>query len=115
MHCLQNLLQTTLEVAHSVFESVHNDRNNQKARSELSCCRKTAFVSRSASAHSCLLAEVAHQKYAVMSLQMTRLAGKKNQKMPLKILCATNLTWATIMQIVTIVHVNCPTWQEMDV
>lgn len=59
--------------------------------------------------------EAAHQKYAVMSLQMTRLAGKKNQNMPLKILCATNLTWATIMQIVTIVHVNCPTWQYIDV
>lgn len=45
-----------------------------------------------------------------MSLQITRLAGKKNQNMPLKMLCATNLTWATIMQIVTIVHVNWPTW-----
>lgn len=42
-------------------------------------------------------------------MQMTRLAGKKNQKIPLKMLCATNLTWATIMQIVTIVHVSCPT------
>lgn len=44
-----------------------------------------------------------------MSLQMTRLAGKNNQNIPLKMLCATNFTWATIMQIVTIVHVSWPT------
>lgn len=44
-----------------------------------------------------------------MSLQITRLAGKKNQNIPLKMLCATNFTWATIMQIVTIVHVSWPT------
>lgn len=49
-----------------------------------------------------------------MSLQMTRLAGKKNQKMPLNMLCATNLTWATIIQIVTIVHVSWPTWDDED-
>merc|ERR1719231_1827050 len=48
--------------------------------------------------------------YAQQSFAMTRKHGKKNQKRPKKMLCATNFIWPMTRQSVTIVHVSCCTW-----
>ena len=48
--------------------------------------------------------------HAQQSFEMTRKHGKKNQKRPLKMLCATNFIWPMTRQSVTIVHVSCWTW-----